>query len=867
MHTTFVRKRRHCVAQLLALAALYVMQLAATAAVHAATACLAYNANLGAAIIAVKDSTEPTVLNLEAGTYQLGAENVTFKSPITFVGGFKPGTLCAQHEDNASKTIIDFGSMQNNVEFDQPRGSPNGSISFTDLTLRNGNTLALWSGAEATPPYLGQHDHAGTIVLSHVRITNFHRVELGTYYGHVNVSDTLFDHLYPGGTCAITLSPFDDVETVFNHATFDLINSRDLCLNYSTNDSATWNYTFANSIIWASDGSLSGVNGLNDPYYPYGDQNHVTFDHTLFKGYIGAGATTIHNQIIADPQWVDPAAGDYHLKYPPQALSPAINAGAQVDNVPEPFTDIEGAVRKIGSKADLGAYESPYSDASFFTVTNTSDCSVAGCGSLRDALNLAHNSGAPSATIEFAIPNAGCPAVINLASVLPDVDKPITIDGYSQPQSTINTDQLAFNANLCVVVQPAAGSGVFYGFRVPPAGNGSLTLRGIGIGAFAVGIELFGGGNHQIVGNQFGGYLDDHSYYLGSQVIAGIYMDVPNGQISIGGYDDASRNEFFGQTSGGLPASAVEIGPDVNGAPGSCQILGNTVGVEADGTFSGRNTDYGIYALGSNCFIYRNRVAGVNYDAIWLDGAQGGHDNVVQNNVLGLAAYGIDLSSSNGGAGVRVSGVHNVIGASTTNGGTAEYANLIRYMDAGGVVVTGMNAYGNTIRGNAIQDNGPGGDGMSIDLGGDGPTVNDICDCDVGPNDKQNFPTLHGIAWATPPKANATDLDAVVSGTLRTFPGYYYQVDVYYSEGCDAAGKGIASKWIGSNEFVGLPAQTYLVGYSVQVTVPGYYVGKGALSATATNNINGEGSTSEVGTCLPVDTIFRDGNEGSIGFD
>ena len=106
-----------------------------------------------------------------------------------------------------------------------------------------------------------------------------------------------------------------------------------------------------------------------------------------------------------------------------------------------------------------------------------------------------------------------------------------------------------------------------------------------------------------------------------------------------------------------------------------------------------------------------------------------------------------------------------------------------------------------------------------------------------------------------------------MSGLLRTFPGYYYQVDVYYSDGCDASGKGISQLWIGSNEFVGLPAQVYAVPFQAQVQIPVYVPGYGALSATATNNINGEGSTSEISTCFPIDTIFRDGNEGGLGFD
>jgi len=857
---------RQCLTQLLALVALCAMQLAANTTAHAGTACIAAGANLAATFNVVKDYTDPTILNLEEGTYQLGAQLVVFKSPITFVGGFKPGTLCAQHEENADKTIIDFGGLQNAVYFEQPRGSPNGSISFSDLTLRNGDSLRLWAGADATPPLLGQHNHAGTVALSHVRATNFHWIEFGTYYGHINVSDSVFDHLYPGGACAIETTSFDDLDAVFNHVTMDLINSKDFCL-YDTGISATWNYTFANSIIWASDGTLPAVQGLNDNNYPHGDQNNVTFDHTLFKAFTGHGTTTIHNQIIADPQWINPAGGDYHLKYPPQTLSPAINAGANVANVPEPFTDIAGGQRKIGSKTDLGAYESPYNDSSVFTVTNATDCNTAGCGSLRDAITLAEGSAAATAAINFNIAG-GCPAVINLGSPLPDIAKPITIDGYSQPNSAVNTDLLAFNATLCVVVQPVSAA-TYYALRVPANSNGSLVLRGIALGAFPIPVELLGGGNHQIVGNQFGGYINNFGFQLYGSTVAAIDMAAPNGQVSIGGPDVASHNAFlnvFSYTA--TPARAINIGPNVNGTSGACQILGNTLGVQDDGTFASKNLDYGIYVLGNNCLISGNTIVGVNKDAIFIDASLGGgNNNAVESNTIGLAPRG-NLSGSNAGAGVRVSGgVHNVIGSSTATGASLSLANVIQNMDGGGVIVTGQNAYGNTIRANWIQDNGPAHQGMSIDLGGDGPTINDISDSDTGPNDNQNFPTLHSISWPVTPGIGTTNQTVVVSGLLRTFPGYSYQVDVYYSDGCDAAGKGIAQQWIGSNESIGLPAQVYAVPFQVQVEVPVYVPGYGALSATATNNINFEGSTSEMSTCFPIDTIFRDGHDGGLGFD
>jgi hypothetical protein len=63
-----------------------------------------------------------------------------------------------------------------------------------------------------------------------------------------------------------------------------------------------------------------------------------------------------------------------------------------------------------------------------FTVTSTLD---SGTGSLRQAIVNADAVSGPS-TIDFSIPGPGVHD-INLASVLPDITQPVTIDGTSEP--------------------------------------------------------------------------------------------------------------------------------------------------------------------------------------------------------------------------------------------------------------------------------------------------------------------------------------------------------------------------------------------------------------------------------------------------
>src|SRR4029450_3430467 len=73
--------------------------------------------------------------------------------------------------------------------------------------------------------------------------------------------------------------------------------------------------------------------------------------------------------------------------------------------------------------------------AATFTVTNTNDT---GAGSLRQAIDDAN--GTPGAdTIAFNIPGAGG-HTLTPQSLLPTIIEAVTIDGYTQPGSSPNTN-------------------------------------------------------------------------------------------------------------------------------------------------------------------------------------------------------------------------------------------------------------------------------------------------------------------------------------------------------------------------------------------------------------------------------------------
>jgi len=71
-------------------------------------------------------------------------------------------------------------------------------------------------------------------------------------------------------------------------------------------------------------------------------------DHNLFHGCVNRGYGK--NDVTAEPQFVDPANGDYRLK----PGSPGIDAGTTIEAVK---TDVRGVERPQGKGYDIGAYE------------------------------------------------------------------------------------------------------------------------------------------------------------------------------------------------------------------------------------------------------------------------------------------------------------------------------------------------------------------------------------------------------------------------------------------------------------------------------------------------------------------------------
>ncbi|MEX0879778.1 MAG: IPT/TIG domain-containing protein [Thermoanaerobaculia bacterium] len=467
--------------------------------------------------------------------------------------------------------------------------------------------------------------------------------------------------------------------------------------------------------------------------------------------------------------------------------------------------------------------------AATFTVTNTND---AGAGSLRQAI-LDANAAGGADSISFTIVGSGV-HTIALASALPTITGPITIDGYTQPGASPNNNGPGLGTDAVLQIEiDGTNTGVapsaavlFFG----PASGGSVA-RGLVLnrGVYA-GIRVSGTNGLMIEGN-FIGTNPAGTAALGNG-FAGILMNDTPANVTIGGTTPASRNlisgnAFYGINLGtnGLQGGSGHliqgnlIGTDATGGnaiPGGqtgIELVGTATGVTIGGTTAASrnvvsgNAVYGIRFrtpggpgnVASGNFVgtdvtgaapLGNTSYGIFAEApgVTVGGAAAGAGNLVSGNVsdgivVGAAGVivqgnqvGTDLSGTFA-VGNQARGIYlTAANSSVVGGATPGEANVVAHNAGAGIVIQGITGAltGNAIRGNSIFDNG----GIGIDLGGDGVTANDALDADTGPNSRQNYPI---VSSAVPVVPSGT----TVQGVLDSTPSTSYTLDFFANPPCE----------------------------------------------------------------------------------
>lgn len=476
------------------------------------------------------------------------------------------------------------------------------------------------------------------------------------------------------------------------------------------------------------------------------------------------------------------------------------------------------------------------------TADNICETATTGECTLRAAIEQA-NANAENDTINFNIPGAGV-KTITPAKALPDITQPVTIDGYTQPGSGVNTLATTDNAVILIELSGANAGANVNGLTL--FANDS-TLRGLAINRFSrVGISLSGGDNNIISGNFIGtdptGLIDLGN---GSVGIYGEFASQSNNNL-IGGTTPAERNIVSGNGNAGILfefqainnvvqgnfiglaadgstvlsnngfgigfgsfTNGTIIGGDdaadgatdgivgarnyISGNTGSgifigsgITILGNYIGTDATGTLARANAGSGIETNVASGTIIGGAAAGAGnlISGNTGDGISTGFTGslVIKGNRIGTQANGVG-NLGNGGDGVEIAsgGSNNQIG-----GIAAGEGNIIAFNGEDGVQITdvGNSPINNPILSNSVFSNV----GLGINLSVDGVSANDTGDADTGANNLQNFPVI----------TTALSGNTQVIGTFNSTANTLFRLEFFNTPAADPSGNGEGQFFVGA---------------------------------------------------------------------
>jgi trimeric autotransporter adhesin len=283
-------------------------------------------------------------------------------------------------------------------------------------------------------------------------------------------------------------------------------------------------------------------------------------------------------------------------------------------------------------------------------VNSTNDvadgvCNAAHC-SLRDAIIVA-NASAEGDLIRFNITSpASGELKIPLLSSLPTITAPVTIDGYSQPGTSVNTDPVVSNAVLRIRLDGVLATASDAAALTVCAPNTSI--RGLSITGFngvsqrsvIIGRDSAGNAcatapnNSEFAGN-FVGLAADGVTSAPSRSI-----EVVDESITIGGPEPADRNVIAESAANG-----ISIFSGVNQATGT-SVLNNLIGTDKTATLNrGNGNGINFVASSGNNIIgsasapnlIRFNARGINISsASTSSGNTWTHNRVFDNDFLGI---------------------------------------------------------------------------------------------------------------------------------------------------------------------------------------------------------------------------------------
>jgi len=445
--------------------------------------------------------------------------------------------------------------------------------------------------------------------------------------------------------------------------------------------------------------------------------------------------------------------------------------------------------------------------ANTFTVTSTAD---SGAGTLRQAI-LDANANAGPDTIAFNVTGSGV-HTIPLASPLPALTSPVTIDGYTQAGASPNTLPVGQGLSTALRIE-VTGAGTCFSVQAD-----DVLIRGLVVNGCTTSVDFVSGSNGRVEGS-----------FLGTDA-TGTQRLVDSGQEVVAQFGAAGV--FVGGASPGARNLLTACGVAVSAPAGNAgvTIRGNLINLAPAGdallTPPCPSATFPIVVAGTGAQVIGNAIAGGS-SGIFLQGSGNtARGNVIGTDVtgtvvLGLSQSGMDVSGTGNVVGGTAPGDGNVIagadlyqglallgtghvvygnfigtdvtgtrdlgnhslginvgGDDMTIGGTgAGEGNTVAFNGAtfGGVYIAGQHV---SVRGNRIYQN----NGLGIDLlqgGNGGVTANDGGDADTGPNGLQNYPILTEAGPASP-QGSGTH----VAGVLNSTPSTTFDLDFYANPAC-----------------------------------------------------------------------------------
>ena len=477
--------------------------------------------------------------------------------------------------------------------------------------------------------------------------------------------------------------------------------------------------------------------------------------------------------------------------------------------------------------------------AATITVNSTDDTVIASDGkvTLREAITSI-NAGASADpdivaqspgtygsgdTIAFNIAGAGV-HVITLATNLPNINKPVFINGYSQPGASANSNPLNAGINAVLQIEIAGMPGI-YGLNILAAGT---TVRGLAIHGYRA--IVVNTSNVVIAGNFIGTDAAGTTELpgLGGTYCVQVFSFItPADNVVIGGASNADRNLIVPGGASGTFGIGIQL-PFVAPGPGTGYVIqGNYIGTDITGKIA-LSQGNGLDAI-SNATVVDNLISGNPGGAAQLI------DNVsMQGNLIGTQRDGVTPLGN--GNGIDIHGGKSVIGGSVGNVIANNGGFGIEIYNAFTAAGSNVNTQ-NSISRNSIYANGL--LGISLDSS---PFVlaNDAGDADtwtvdkVG-NDGQNYPVIASAALGGG--------NAVVSGTLNSIASRSFVLEFFASAACDASGYGEGQTYIGTANVVTDAGGNASFG-PLSFAVP---AGQSVITSTATD---AAGNTSEFSKCL-----------------